>query len=679
MLQRALHAISPAAFWLWVISIIAGVVALGAGSGFHQPIVEEHHLKLALMVCATCFALSRLAILLPLAGAGRRLLCYLLDYLLIVGAVVWYSLDRSQLTFILQLTALYSVLIAVWKLGRAGSTALIDGLTEQGVGVAVRRFVIGAAVLTLSAGAILALPVCWQGAHSFEIGAENYLIRQHVLDCVFTAAAALTGTGLSVLDIGYEFSRLGQFVILGLIQLGGLVVLVTGTAIGWRLRQVIGWGAMDDDLSRSGVRRLINFTLLTMFVFEAAGAAVLYRMWDPQQDANFAAATERPGLLVDLSEVCPETDTALQKCPLWRGDPAVEARLFDSVFHAVGAFCNSGLSLKRNGLIAYRDSWPVYGAILPLMLLGGLGGPVLYELVRRWTGRTGRGWHAMSRDTRITLLATVLLVVIGGSLIYGIESTRQYQGRYPREDAKRIRLTDTQPTTLPSSAYLERIRQQRLHSMDRANRWQASFYQAAAARSAATRTVRLDELSVSPASRLVLMAGSLIGGGIGGTAGGLRIIIFVLLVGAVCAHCCNRTIPQEQEEPDACALGRRQVLNTAAGIAAAIIGVIGAATLVLVYREADSFEACLFEAVNATCNAGFSTGMTPMLSSEGKVALILAMWLGRIVPLAMLIRYLQTSQGTDSAMIPLAPDQPVVIVPDFINDPPTDGPAKNNA
>lgn len=678
MSQREPHAISPVALWLWVISIVAGAAALVVESGFHEPVVEKTHLQLALMVCAAGFVLSRLAILLPLTGSGRRLLRYLLDYLLIIGAVVWYTMDRSQWIFILQLTALYSVLIAVWKTARAGSDALIDGLTQQAVGVAVRRFVIGAAILAISAGAILALPVCWQGAHPFEIDAENYLIRRHVLDCVFTASTALTGTGLSVLDIGYEFSRLGQFVILCLMQLGGLAVLVTGTAIGWRLRQVIGWGASDDDLSHSGVRRLINFTVLAMFVFEVAGAAVLYRMWDPQQDANFAAAVEREGLLPDLVEACPVASGPMQKCPLMRGDPAVEARLFDSVFHAVGAFCNSGLSLQRNGLIAYRDSWRVYGAILPLMLLGGLGGPVLYELFRRLTGRTGRGWCATSCDTRITVLVTVLLVVVGGTLIYGIESTRQYQGRYPREDAVRLRLTETQPTTMQSSAYLERIKQQRLHSMGQADRWRASFYQAAAARSAATRTVRLDELSLSPAGRLVLMAESLIGGGIGGTTGGLRILIFVLLVGAICAHCCSKTVTQEQTLPDSCVLGRRQVLNTAAGIAAAIVGVIGAATLVLAYREAASLEACLFEAVNATCNAGFTTGMTPMLSSEGKIALILAMWLGRVVPLAMLLRYLCASLNSETVIIPPATiTQPVVAISRRIGDPPAYVPAKD--
>jgi Trk-type K+ transport system membrane component len=69
-----------------------------------------------------------------------------------------------------------------------------------------------------------------------------------------------------------------------------------------------------------------------------------------------------------------------------------------------------------------------------------------------------------------------------------------------------------------------------------------------------------------------------------------------------------------------------------------MIALVAATTLILVYREAGTLEACTFEAVSACCNVGFSTGLTRSLSVEGRVAIILAMLLGRILPLALLAR-----------------------------------------
>ena len=73
-------------------------------------------------------------------------------------------------------------------------------------------------------------------------------------------------------------------------------------------------------------------------------------------------------------------------CPMWDAsrDPMFEAtllpefhgwqlsRVMFSVFHAVSAFCNGGLSLSRNDLASYSWHWNVYGVILPLMIIGAV-------------------------------------------------------------------------------------------------------------------------------------------------------------------------------------------------------------------------------------------------------------------------------------------------------------------
>jgi len=75
----------------------------------------------------------------------------------------------------------------------------------------------------------------------------------------------------------------------------------------------------------------------------------------------------------------------------------------------------------------------------------------------------------------------------------------------------------------------------------------------------------------------------------------------------------------------------------------------GLSALALIYRESASVEECVFEAVSACCNVGFSAGLTRRLSPEGEVLVILAMILGRVMPLAVLAKHLRMLSGQPAA------------------------------
>jgi trk system potassium uptake protein TrkH len=145
------------------------------------------------------------------------------------------------------------------------------------------------------------------------------------------------------------------------------------------------------------------------------------------------------------------------------------------------------------------------------------------------------------------------------------------------------------------------------------------------------------------------MIGMLIGGAVGGCAGGLRLAICLLLIGAAVFH------PRRYNSAAVATSHPRAgaALSIAAAVAAALFTIVGLATLALVYRETGSFDACLLEAVSATCNVGFSTGLTPQLSVQGRVVLILAMLLGRVLPLTLLLRCLHTTAGPATARVAL--------------------------
>ena len=55
-------------------------------------------------------------------------------------------------------------------------------------------------------------------------------------------------------------------------------------------------------------------------------------------------------------------------------------RIFWSAFHSISAFCNAGFSLQSDSLSRYRSYWQIYFVICPLIVIGGLGFPVLADL-----------------------------------------------------------------------------------------------------------------------------------------------------------------------------------------------------------------------------------------------------------------------------------------------------------
>ena len=593
--------------WSWATAVLLAATALILNYGFAEPVGGETVIRPLLVASLVLFVLSRILLLLPPAGMGPQLRRRWPDYVLLLSAFFWWQIDAERGPELLRLAAVYCLLTAFLSIGRAGFDALIDGLTGCTPAGAARRFILAVAVLVLLGGVMLTLPVCWQGTYPVEPDQPlaRYNLAMHALDALFTATAAVTGTGLAVLDIGSQFSRVGQLVILLLMQIGGLGVLIMSGALGWRLRRMIGWGPEVIDHSRS-LRRMVVLTCVAMVLFQAVAAVGLYGMWDPQTDPNFARALEQPALFGDF--FCDE------------------ARLFASVFHAISAFCNVGLVLPRDGMMMYRQSPAVYGCILPAMILGSLGGPVLYDLGARLLRR-----RRMGRDSALTLAVTALMLVLGTVVLFIVESTPAAQLRYPRADTPgRIMTPTTQPVEKPivfSGADSELAGRQRIRSLPTAQRLGACLFQAAAARGGGINTVRLDEASLSPASRWLMSGWMLIGGGIGGTGGGLRITLVCLLL------TCGLRPRKENNTP-----GRAAGLAMAATVLAIFMGLMFLTIFGLLYREAGSVEACLFEAVSACGNVGLSAGLTAQLSVQGRILIMLAMFLGRVLPLCVLLR-----------------------------------------
>ncbi len=215
------------------------------------------------------------------------------------------------------------------------------------------------------------------------VGAERPL---HFNEAMFTAASALSVTGLSIITPVHDLSLIGQIILLLLIQVGGVGFMVGAVLIfrvlGRRIT-LVDRLTLTDSLGLLVPGAILNLTrrvLITVFLIESVGAILLWFNWHEELGDRRAA--------------------------------------FYAIFHAVSAFCNAGFDLF-NGLPEYpeglpRDTWTltVMGV---LIFLGGLGIPVLADLIT-WP----RG-HRFTLHTRITLVVVIALIIAGGVGVFFAE------------------------------------------------------------------------------------------------------------------------------------------------------------------------------------------------------------------------------------------------------------------
>lgn len=415
------------------------------------------------------------------------------------------------------------------------------------------------------------------------------------LDAVFTMTSAVCVTGLIVRDTATQFTPYGQAVIGVFIQLGGLGIIIFGSMLAMllgtqmSLRENISLSAMLNDQPLGKVTSFVRFIVLATLGLELVGAAVMMPMWDG---------------------------------PLTFGQ-----RVGTSLFHSVSAFCNAGFSLQSDGLESYRYALPVHLVILPLVVIGGLGFPVLSNLWQtarwRWQRRRhpSRPMHfqpfAKPTLQRLNLHTKIVLTMTAGLYLYGaagimIGQLKPYTDTYFQQGVTANRAVTEQlsfnklGTTLADASFMSLT-----------------------ARTAGFNTVPMDE--VSPAGRFVLITLMMIGASPGSTGGGMKTTTAMLLLLTVVA-----TARQRAHTEAFTRRVREELIRKAATLAACFIALATVATLLLMLSEPYPFEKIAFEAVSAASTTGLSLGITGDLTAFGKAVIIATMFLGRVGPLALL-------------------------------------------
>jgi trk system potassium uptake protein len=121
-----------------------------------------------------------------------------------------------------------------------------------------------------------------------------------------------------------------------------------------------------------------------------------------------------------------------------------------------------------------------------------------------------------------------------------------------------------------------------------------------------------------------------IGGGSAGTAGGIKVTTFVLLLFVIWA--------EVRGDAEVSVLDRRiepRVWRQALSVALFSVAAVVISTFVLIEMTQISFDAVLYEVVSAFATVGLSTGITATLPPAGQLVLIVLMFIGRLGPISL--------------------------------------------
>jgi trk system potassium uptake protein TrkH len=269
-----------------------------------------------------------------------------------------------------------------------------------------------------------------------------------------------------------------------------------------------------------------------------------------------------------------------------------ETALWRAVFHSISAFNNAGLDIFGNfrSLLGYQTDATVLLTMAVLIILGGIGYLVVEDVFKT------RSFDRLSLDSKLVLTTTFSLLALGTVFFLLAEFSNP---------------ATTGPLSLPHKLLV-------------------AFFQSVTPRTAGFTAIDVGKMVVP--SLFFTMFLMFVGGASGSTAGGVKVGTLGLLSATV--------LSSLRGKEHAGAFGREfNFQNIQRGLVLVILYLGFAALLVLVLSitEGKDFVSLLFETFSALGTVGLSTGITPELSTAGRLIIVLGMFVGRLGPLALIV------------------------------------------
>jgi trk system potassium uptake protein len=394
-----------------------------------------------------------------------------------------------------------------------------------------------------------------------------------LVDAFFTATSAVCVTGLTTVDVSLCFTRFGQSIIIILVQIGGLGIMTFAAFAVWIVRQKISLSdrmMLEYSFAQGEkafvLKDFISFIIKYTFLAEFAGAV---------------------GFFFSFT-----------------GNHQMGEKIFFAVFHSISSFCNAGFSLHQDSFVKYSNSISVNLITCFLVIFGGIGFIVIFELrnkIYRILKRKRRKYRTQmfSLHTWVVLVSTLVLVLAGSIVIYFLEHIAG----------------DTDISMLES------------------------FFQSVTCRTAGFNTVDIGNLHNS--TLLIMMILMFIGGSPGSTAGGIKtttfaILTFIMLLGKnnfedVTAS--NKTLP------------KNIVYQALLVLLFSFVIVFFSIIFLTIFEPGTIFIKLLFEVFSAFGTVGLSTGITEGFTSSSKWVLMVTMFAGRIGSITIFSIFMNRNPG----------------------------------
>lgn len=275
------------------------------------------------------------------------------------------------------------------------------------------------------------------------------------------------------------------------------------------------------------------------------------------------------------------------------GQFGIKKGIYGGIFHSISAFCNAGFDLmgeygQFSSLTSYVEDPVVNITVMSLIIIGGLGFAVWEDIYKT------RNLYGLRLHTKLVLLVTAILLVSG--FIFFL--TMEYSNT----------------KTLQPLSFKGKIL--------------ASMFQSVSPRTAGFNTISLPDLTNS--SKLITIILMFIGGSPGSTAGGIKTAtagVLFFTVASVLRG--NNDVNMFRKR-----LEIEVILKSLAIFVLSLTIVLSTTAILSIFEEATLTE-YLFESTSAFGTVGLSLGITPVLGSVSKAALIITMFMGRIGVLTM--------------------------------------------
>ncbi len=396
------------------------------------------------------------------------------------------------------------------------------------------------------------------------------------LNALFTSTSAVCVTGLVVVNTLEHWTLFGKIIIIMLIQVGGLGFMSMVTACFIIFKRKIT--LKDRILIKEAYNQnqLNGMVKLVVNVFK--GTFII------------------------------EGISALILAVVFIGDGyGIADGIFKGIFISISAFCNAGFDIIGNAsLTPYQSNLVVNLVVMFLIISGGIGFAVWLDIagIKKVFSKEisfKLFVRRMSIHTKLVIIMTTVLIFSGALFTFVIE----------------YRNPDT------------------LGPMSMGSKVLVSFFQSVTLRTAGFNTIDLAKTHNSTQFFYILQM--FIGGSPGGTAGGVKTVTLAVILVAIMSalNGRNKMIVFNKHLKD-------ETLYKALTVIMLNLTMVISATMILTISEAESgfrFMDFFFEAASAVGTVGLTLGLTPTLSSVGKIVIICCMFFGRLGPITIALAF----------------------------------------